>query len=108
MTTMRAPGSGQPKHPGSTSFARVALATCALLSLPAVAMFFTDEVKWGPGDFLVAAVLLGGTGLLLEFAVMRLPTLKRRVLAGGAVVLALLFVWVELAVGIVGSPFAGS
>lgn len=108
MTTMSAPGGGQPKHPGSTVFARVALATCALLSIPAIAMFFTDEVKWGPGDFLVAAVLLSGMGLLLELAVKRLPTLKHRVLAGGAVVLALLFVWMELAVGILGSPFAGA
>jgi hypothetical protein len=104
MNSMAAPGG----HPAGKSLARVALATFALLLMPAVAMFFTDEVNWGPGDFLVAAVLLGGTGLLLEFAVKRLHTQKSRVIAGGAIVMMLLFVWAELAVGIVGSPFAGS
>jgi drug/metabolite transporter (DMT)-like permease len=45
---------------------RVALATAFILLLPLVAMQFTDEVDWGLADFILAGVLLGGTGLLLH------------------------------------------
>jgi len=43
----------------------VALATVLLLLIPAVAMQFTSEVSWGPGDFLVAGTLLFGAGALI-------------------------------------------
>jgi hypothetical protein len=45
---------------------RVALVTAFILLLPLVAMQFTDEVDWGVADFVVAGVLLGGSGLLLQ------------------------------------------
>jgi hypothetical protein len=50
---------------------RVAFATAFILLLPLAAMQITDEVDWGLADFVVAGVLLGGTGLLLELAVRR-------------------------------------
>ncbi len=75
----------------------------SLLLLPLVAMRFTDEVNWGPEDFLVAAILIGGTGLLFELAVrsVRDPAFR----AGAAVALAasFLLIWLNLAVGIIGS-----
>jgi hypothetical protein len=45
---------------------RVALATTLILLVPLVAMQFTDQVDWGVFDFVFAAVLLGGAGLLLQ------------------------------------------
>ncbi|MFM6950491.1 MAG: hypothetical protein ACKOW1_05670 [Novosphingobium sp.] len=72
----------------------------ALLVLPAVAMQFTSEVNWGPEDFAVAAVLLGGTGLALELARLVLVDPGKRVLAALVIIGALLLVWAELAVGI--------
>jgi hypothetical protein len=45
---------------------RVALVTAFILLLPLVAMQFTDEVDWGVADFVLAGVLLGGSGLLLH------------------------------------------
>jgi drug/metabolite transporter (DMT)-like permease len=45
---------------------RVALATAFILLLPLVAMQFTDEVDWGLADFILAGLLLGGTGLLMH------------------------------------------
>ena len=107
MNTMTAPDNGQPKHI-SSKFARVGLVTAALLCIPAIAMFFTTEVNWGAGDFLVAAILLGGTGLAIEFGASRLATRRGRLLAGLAILAAFVLVWAELAVGIAGSPFAGS
>lgn len=40
-----------------------------ILSLPLVAMQFTDEVVWILADFLVAGVLLATIGVALELAV---------------------------------------
>lgn len=78
----------------------LAVATAALLLVPAVAMRYTHEVDWGPGDFVVAAVLLYGAGLTAVVLARRLPGRTNRVLAVGGVLLALALVWVELAVGI--------
>jgi hypothetical protein len=50
------------------SVVRVALVTACVLLVPLVAMQITDEVDWGVADFVLAGVLLGGTGLLLELA----------------------------------------
>ncbi|MFN3458436.1 MAG: hypothetical protein ACK4Z8_12745, partial [Novosphingobium sp.] len=48
-------------------------AAAFLLLLPMVGMVFEDRLHWGvnwtAGDFLAAAVLLGGTGAALEVAV---------------------------------------
>jgi hypothetical protein len=87
---------------------RIALVTAAILLLPLVAMQFTREVNWTAGDFVVAGVLLMGTGLLLDLAARKIRTRKARRAAIGVIALGLLFVWAELAVGLVGSPFAGS
>lgn len=52
----------------SKTAVRIALATTLVLLVPLVAMQFTEEVDWGVADFVLAGVLLGGTGLLLEVA----------------------------------------
>jgi hypothetical protein len=74
-----------------------------LLLAPAVAMRFTSEVQWSGGDFIAAAILLGGAGLAIE-GLMRVSD-KATYRVGAALgVLSLLFlVWANLAVGIVGS-----
>ncbi len=72
-----------------------------LLLAPAIAMQFTPEVNWGPGDFLAAALLLGVTGVSLEIAA-ALPRRQWRSRGTVLAVAVLLLVWLELAVGIVG------
>jgi hypothetical protein len=47
-------------------FVRVAIATALVLLVPLVAMQFTDEVDWGVADFVLAGVVVGGSGLLLH------------------------------------------
>lgn len=79
-----------------------------LLSLPLIAMQFTNEVNWSPADFIVAGVLLVGTGLFCELVMRKVKTTRKRVILIGVVLLVLLLVWIELAVGIFGTPFAGS
>lgn len=71
-----------------------------LLLTPAVAMQFTAEVNWGPGDFAVFAAMLAGLGLLLEGAARIGKTTQGRALLMFCAVLAFLLVWAELAVGL--------
>jgi hypothetical protein len=63
------------------SAVRVALVTACVLLVPLVAMQFTDEVDWGVADFVLAGLLLGGTGLLLEVAARKPGKLAYRVAA---------------------------
>ncbi len=79
---------------------RVLLATLAILLVPAVAMRFTHEVNWGPGDFLLGGALLAGTGLAYVLTKRRVAGRPGRLLLGGLLALGLLLVWAELAVGV--------
>ncbi|MEP6260036.1 MAG: hypothetical protein ABJ092_00550 [Gillisia sp.] len=86
----------------------ILLAVPLLLLVPLIAMQFTSDVKWTGFDFAVAGVLLLGSGLVAEL-VMR--NVRNKNYQGGLVVIiltALFLVWAELAVGIVGTPFAGN
>lgn len=79
-----------------------------LLCIPLVAMQFTTEVNWSVSDFIVAAILLFGTGLVCELVLRNVKTTRNRILICGVVLAVLLLVWIELAVGIFGTPFAGN
>ena len=74
-----------------------------LLLLPAVAMQFTSEVNWTPGDFVFAGIMIGGTALTYDIAVLTRASHAYR----GGVALALaasfLLVWINGAVGIIGN-----
>jgi hypothetical protein len=65
-------------------------------------MQFSDEVVWTLGDFLFAAVLLGGTGLALDLALTSGGNITYRAAAGLALISGFLLIWVNAAVGIVG------
>ena len=86
----------------------IVITVAILLLIPAVAMQFTNEVKWGPFDFLVAGVLMLGTGLLCELVIRKVSRFKYRVALCAAVLIAFILIWLELAVGIFGTPIAGS
>jgi hypothetical protein len=86
----------------------ILISVAVLLSIPFIAMRFTDEVSWTIFDFIVMGVLLLGTGLLCELAMKKVTKLKYRIALCIAIVGAFLIVWAELAVGIFGTVFAGS
>ncbi len=50
----------------------IVLTVVFLLLIPLVAMQFTNEVNWTLSDFVVAAVLLLGTGLIFEFVMRKI------------------------------------
>ena len=81
-----------------------AWATAALLLLlPLVAMQVSDEVRWDLADFLLFGGLLISAGITYEIAAMTSADAAYR--AGVAVALGTAFVliWINLAVGIIGS-----
>lgn len=82
-------------------------ATLSLLLIPFIAMQFSEEVKWTTFDFVIMGTLLLVVGGLGELILRKVTVLKHRLLFGIILLAAFLLVWVELAVGILGTPFAG-
>ena len=81
----------------------------AILSIPFFAMQLGAEgVDWDIRDFVIIGILLFCTGLAIEFALRKLHTMKSRIIACAIILIGLFLIWAELAVGIFGSPFAGS
>lgn len=82
---------------------RIVIATALLLLVPFVAMQFTDGVRWSVFDFVVAGVLLSGTGFVYELVASRAGTTWHKLAVAMAVGAGLLLIWVNLAVGIIGT-----
>ncbi len=82
---------------------RIALVTAVILLLPLVAMQFNAEVNWTWFDFVVAGFLLFGSGLAYELIARKAGNAAYRVAVAIAVGAALLLIWVNLAVGLIGS-----
>ena len=74
-----------------------------LLLLPLIAMQFTNEVNWDETDFVVFGAMLFGACGLYELAARMTPNFTYRVAVGVAVVAAFILIWMNLAVGIIGS-----
>ncbi|WP_080055819.1 hypothetical protein [Spirosoma aerolatum] len=92
----------------NTRLTGILLTVAILLSIPFLAMQFTNEVNWNLFDFIVAGTLLLVTGLMCELVLRTVRKPKYRLALCGAILLALVLIWIELAVGIFGSPIAGS
>jgi len=86
----------------------IVLTAALLLLLPLLAMQFTDDVDWGPLDFAIMGILLFGTGLMCEFVLRKIKNNGYRIALVGAILIVFFLIWAELAVGIFGTPFAGS
>jgi hypothetical protein len=74
-----------------------------ILLLPLVAMPFTDEVVWDETDFVVAGAMLFGACGAWELASRVSESFTYRAGFGVAILAALILVWMNLAVGIIGS-----
>lgn len=95
-------------HLPTKRFSIILLVITGLLSIPLVAMQFTNEVNWSLSDFAVAGFLLFSAGFACEFSLQKIQKTTYRLAICGALLLLLCLVWLELAVGIFGSPIAGS
>lgn len=86
----------------------IVITVALLLCIPLIAMQFTAEVNWTLSDFVVAGILLLGTGLLCEFVIRKVTKTGHRIGIIAVILLVLFLIWAELAVGLFGTPFAGS
>ncbi|ELR71533.1 hypothetical protein C900_02596 [Fulvivirga imtechensis AK7] len=85
------------------SILRVALATAALLMVPALAMQFTDEVDWKVGDFIIMGVLIFGIGLSYVLISRFGSSLIYKAGVALALCTTFLMIWANLAVGLIGA-----
>ncbi|MCA3256353.1 MAG: hypothetical protein INF91_12140 [Alphaproteobacteria bacterium] len=69
---------------------------------PLVAMRFTAEVQWTALDFAFAIAVIGSAGVAIEIAVRRSPSGFYRAGAAVAALGALVLLWINGAVGIIG------
>ena len=79
-----------------------------ILLIPLIAMQLTNEVNWSLFDFIIMGAMLTITGLLGEIIFKKVKKNKHRVALYVVVAIIFLLIWAELAVGIFGTPFAGS
>ena len=79
-----------------------------LLAIPFIAMQFTDEVNWSLFDFLIMGFLLFSAAFAVELVLRMEKRKKFRIVYSALILIALFLIWAELAVGIFGTPFAGS
>ncbi len=83
-------------------------AITVLLLIPFIVMQFSSEVNWSFMDFFVAGSIFVGTGILIEVAIRKLRTANSRLIALMILFVGVILLWLELSVGIFGSPIAGS
>ncbi|HEV7371235.1 hypothetical protein [Arenibaculum sp.] len=74
-----------------------------LLLLPLLAMQVTGEMNWDLADFVVFGAMLGGAGGAFELAARTTRDTAYRAAVGIALAAAFFLVWINLAVGIIGS-----
>ena len=86
----------------------IVLVTAILLFIPWIAMRYTNEVRWDFTDFVIAGILLIGTGFSISFLLRKNIKPRNKYMWIVLVLLTLLLIWAELAVGIFGTPFGGS
>ncbi len=70
-------------------------------------MQFTNEVNWSVMDFVMAGILLFGASLAIDFVVQKVKSSKNRIIICAIILILLLLIWTELAVGVFGSPITG-
>lgn len=78
----------------------------ALVALPLGILQLTAD--WNAFDFAAMAVLLLAAGALFAMVALVARAPRHRLLVGGLVAVAFLAAWAELAVGVFGTPVAGS
>ena len=97
------PESGRRRIESRWRMAAWCSAAAVVLLPPLVAMQLTHEVNWTVADFVFAGALVGGAGLTYELAARMTRNTAYRAAVGVALAAAFMLVWVNGAVGIIGS-----
>ena len=78
------------------------------LLVPLIATQFTSEVNWTLFDFIVAAFLLFIAAMAVGLIIRKVKDKTYRIIFSAVVLALFLLIWAEIAVGIFGTPFAGT
>ena len=79
-----------------------------LMFIPLIAMQFTNELNWDLADFILMGILLLCTGFACELVLRNISSTKNKIVMCAIILAIFLIIWAELAVGIFGTPIAGS
>ncbi|MDX1762039.1 MAG: hypothetical protein R3218_07795 [Christiangramia sp.] len=86
----------------------ILIVVAGILMIPFIGMQFSNEVNWTSSDFVIMGILLFIIGLAINFVISKLKTRKSKIIACVIILGIFLLIWAELAVGVFGTPFAGS
>lgn len=89
-------------------FSIILFTIVTLLSIPLIAAQFTPEVNWSFSDFAAMGLLLLLTGLTIEMMLRKVKSITGRFILFTVILATFFLIWIELAVGLFGTPFAGS
>lgn len=86
----------------SKGILRPLIATLIILLIPLVGTFTVEGWNWDAFDFVIAGIVLFTVFFMIEFLARKMRDIPSRIAAGITVIMTLLIVWVNLAVGIIG------
>jgi len=90
------------------NISKKALYPLSLLIIPLLGIILTNSVEWSMFDFLLMGSLLLVLGIGIELTSLNFKQLNTRIAIISFIILIFLLIWIELAVGIFNSPFAGN
>jgi len=92
----------------SSRLKKILISITVILTIPVFGKLCTDDFQWALPDFFIAAILLYGTGIMIDFILRKVQKKSHRIALCGLILFLLLCIWAELAVGLIGTPFAGN
>ena len=81
---------------------RLLLLVALILLIPLFGNYFIEGWNWGMEDFIFAAAMLFAAGLGFELARTMIKNTLHRAIVILGIIMIFLFIWVELAIGIIG------
>ncbi|KQR93744.1 hypothetical protein ASG01_07730 [Chryseobacterium sp. Leaf180] len=80
----------------------------AILCIPLIGNLTSKEFDWSLSDFVIGAALLFGTAFIIDMILRKVKSKTSRIIFSCVIVFLLILIWVEMAVGLFGSPISGS
>jgi dipeptide/tripeptide permease len=92
----------------NSRFKKLLISSTVILTIPILGKLYTDDFQWALPDFIIGAILLYGTSFMIDVIMRKVQKKSHKIALNGLILLVLLCIWAELAVGLIGTPFAGN
>jgi uncharacterized membrane protein YfhO len=96
------------KNDMNLNISKKALYPLTLLIIPLLGVLISDSIDWGFFDFLMMGSLLLVLGIAINLSLLNINHFKKKMAIIFFLILIFLIIWVELAVGVFNTPFAGT